>query len=429
MNKLDPFEKLIKSKLEKHKVDFTFDSWDAIENKLPKSNNNMAFAISIGLIAIVVLGILISKSNNKNSEIANNNKVVEFNSTLPIVNTNKKSKTKISEEKTLIQPQIKNENTIEFKKNDRESKELSPNVPVEKNTNQQLEIENEILKVDKIEVKQPINTDENNLVESNNEDFFPVAEFSVNKTAVCCNEPINFLSNQNRDLIYHWDFDDGNSSNVSSPTHLFSEPGNYSITLKATNKENPNQFSVSVPVLVTVYPSPSADFTHEKIVEEGVPQIKFLGLSTSNNYVKWYFGDGTTSNLSEVNHRYYNKGIYDVTFEQTNSYNCIASSTQQIEILENFNLFAPNSFTPDGDGVNDTFIPESLKLMNVSFTMNIYNKQGKLIFSSKNINNPWDGINQNNGQKCSQGSFIWVVQLTNKNGKNEQYNGALLLLN
>ena len=67
--------------------------------------------------------------------------------------------------------------------------------------------------------------------------------------------------------------------------------------------------------------------------------------------------------------------------------------------------------------------------MNVSFTMNIYNKQGKLIFSSKNINNPWDGINQNNGQKCSQGSFIWVVQLTNKNGKNEQYNGALLLLN
>ena len=143
----------------------------------------MAFAISIGLIAIVVLGILISKSNNKNSEIANNNKVVEFNSTLPIVNTNKKSKTKISEEKTLIQPQIKNENTNEFKKNDRESKQLSPNVPVEKNTNQQLEIENEILKVDKIEVMQPINTDENNLVESNNEDFLPVAEFSVNKTA------------------------------------------------------------------------------------------------------------------------------------------------------------------------------------------------------------------------------------------------------
>ena len=144
MNKLDPFEKLIKSKLEEHKVEFTFDSWDAIENKLPKSNNNMAFAISIGLIAIVVLGILMSKSNNKNSEIANNNKVVEFDSTIPNVNTNKKSKTKISEEKTLIQPQIKNENTIEFKKNDRESKELSPNVPVEKNTNQQLEIENEI---------------------------------------------------------------------------------------------------------------------------------------------------------------------------------------------------------------------------------------------------------------------------------------------
>ena len=67
--------------------------------------------------------------------------------------------------------------------------------------------------------------------------------------------------------------------------------------------------------------------------------------------------------------------------------------------------------------------------MNVDFTMNIYNKQGKLIFKTKNINQPWNGMNQNTGQKCNQGSYVWVVQLVNKNGDPEQYNGALLLLN
>ena len=145
--------------------------------------------------------------------------------------------------------------------------------------------------------------------------------------------------------------------------------------------------------------------------------------------MKWNFGDGSSSSLFDVIHHYNKKGIYQVSFEQTNSYNCIASNTQAVEILEDFNLFAPNSFTPDGDGINDTFIPESLKLMNVDFTMNIYNKQGKLIFKTKNVNQPWNGINQNNGQKCSQGSYIWFVQLVNKNGETEQYNGALLLLN
>ena len=66
--------------------------------------------------------------------------------------------------------------------------------------------------------------------------------------------------------------------------------------------------------------------------------------------------------------------------------------------------------------------------MNVEFIMTIYNKQGKLIYKTKNINQPWDGFNQNTGEKCIQGSYIWVIQLTNKLGQNEQYKGPLLLL-
>ena len=41
----------------------------------------------------------------------------------------------------------------------------------------------------------------------------------------------------------------------------------------------------------------------------------------------------------------------------------------------------------------------------------------------------WDGINQNTGQKCQEGNYMWVVQLVNKEGETEQYKGAILLLN
>ena len=37
MNKLDPFEELISKKLQDHRVDFSYDSWNAIEEKLPKT--------------------------------------------------------------------------------------------------------------------------------------------------------------------------------------------------------------------------------------------------------------------------------------------------------------------------------------------------------------------------------------------------------
>ena len=47
---------------------------------------------------------------------------------------------------------------------------------------------------------------------------------------------------------------------------------------------------------------------------------------------------------------------------------------------------------------------------------------------TKNIDQPWDGTNQKAGTKCPEGSYVWVVKLTNENGQTEQYKGAILLL-
>tara|TARA_Y100001968_G_C19451386_1_gene768896 strand:- start:3650 stop:4957 length:1308 start_codon:yes stop_codon:yes gene_type:complete len=435
MNKLDPFEELISKKLQNHKVDFSYDSWDAIEKKLPKAKNTTAFVVAVGIISIAAVSFFILKYNTPNSKA-----IISSEKTI----SKKPNSTESTNLKTIDlapeKPEQQNhsisaiENSTDPKNEKGESKKIKPITPSSniKNTEQPIKHYNEnnkVLKVEKIEAKKPVSLATNDIQQAQQDNSLPLAEFTVNKTTVCCYETISFFTDKNRNISYYWDFDDGNSSIVSSPTHQFNEPGNYIITLKASNKDNPNEFAISQPISITVYPTPTANFNYEKIVEDGLPCISFTSSASSTNTVKWNFGDGSSSSLFDVIHHYNKKGIYQVSFEQTNSYNCIASNTQAVEILEDFNLFAPNSFTPDGDGINDTFIPESLKLMNVDFTMNIYNKQGKLIFKTKNVNQPWNGINQNNGQKCSQGSYIWFVQLVNKNGETEQYNGALLLLN
>ena len=89
---------------------------------------------------------------------------------------------------------------------------------------------------------------------------------------------------------------------------------------------------------------------------------------------------------------------------------------------------APNSFTPNGDGLNDYFLPAALNRLNGSFTMTIYSQTEGLIYDTKNIDQPWDGSNQKLGTKCKEGSYVWVVKLTNEKGQTEQYKGVILLL-
>jgi gliding motility-associated-like protein len=66
----------------------------------------------------------------------------------------------------------------------------------------------------------------------------------------------------------------------------------------------------------------------------------------------------------------------------------------------------PNAFSPNGDGVNDEFgvvTPHPLPF----FELYIYSRWGKLIFSSTNQDDKWDGTI--NGKPAPTGSYVWMV--------------------
>jgi gliding motility-associated-like protein len=427
MNKLDPFEEIISNKLNQHQVDFSYDSWDAIEKKLPKPNSNITSIIAIGLILVTSSLLIISSY------------IGTENSSKKIITSSNPLKENISTD--LVKEFQQNENTNTFHSND--EIEMSEIITTEKiikeqkiknkqdtyinqlnNDNNEAIFETENNSNEEIET--PINP-ENIDTDSTSQISHPIAEFTVSKTDICQEESINFHPTENESYSYYWDFNDGSSSYDSSPNHVFKNSGEFRVTLTTTNANNLQ--TVSDAIMITVNEIPQSDFQFEKQVEDGTPKILFNSNNSFNATNEWDFGDGHSSTLLNPEHKFHKKGTYLISLKQTNEYNCSSSTTKPLEIKENFNLYAPNSFTPDGDGINDSFIPESLKLMNVEFIMTIYNKQGKLIYKTTNINQPWDGYNQNTGEKCIQGSYIWVVQLINKFGENEQFKGPLLLLN
>ena len=427
MNKLDPFEEIISKKLNEHQVDFSYDSWEAIEKKLPKPNFSITSIVAIGLILVTSSLLIISS-------------YIGTDYSTPNLNTSSSTQ-KANVNNDLTKGFQQEENTNTFHSND--VIEVSEAITSEKIIKDQKIKNNQDTYINQLnnDNNEAIFETENNLNEAiekptNFENIdtnsisqisHPIAEFIVSKTDICQEESIYFHPTENESCSYYWDFNDGSSSSDSSPNHVFKNSGEFRVTLTTTNAINLQ--TVTDAVMITVNETPQADFQFEKQVEDGTPKILFNSNNSFNSINEWDFGDGHSSTLVNPVHKFHKKGTYLISLKQTNEYNCSSSTTKPLEIKENFNLYAPNSFTPDGDGINDSFIPESLKLMNVEFIMTIYNKQGKLIYKTTNINQPWDGYNQNTGEKCIQGSYIWVVQLINKFGENEQFKGPLLLLN
>jgi len=86
--------------------------------------------------------------------------------------------------------------------------------------------------------------------------------------------------------------------------------------------------------------------------------------------------------------------------------------------------FVPNAFTPNNDGLNETFTITGKNI--VEFTMFIYDRWGKEIYFSDDINKGWDG--KYKGQLCPAGSYYFYVKARGSNGQFKVVKGGLSLI-
>lgn len=73
----------------------------------------------------------------------------------------------------------------------------------------------------------------------------------------------------------------------------------------------------------------------------------------------------------------------------------------------------PNVFTPNGDGVNDTFKPISSKFI-ASGTFTVFNRWGDVIFSTADLNIGWDGKHQKTGNLVADGVYQYIAEFNKK---------------
>jgi gliding motility-associated-like protein len=85
---------------------------------------------------------------------------------------------------------------------------------------------------------------------------------------------------------------------------------------------------------------------------------------------------------------------------------------------------APNAFSPNGDGINDTFFPVT-SCNDEIFKLVIYNRWGTLVFESESIDKVWDGTSS--GNKLSDGIYFFIADYTSKAGELRKQGSVTLL--
>jgi gliding motility-associated-like protein len=98
-----------------------------------------------------------------------------------------------------------------------------------------------------------------------------------------------------------------------------------------------------------------------------------------------------------------------------------------IRIDEDFELFVPNAFSPNGDGVNDIFYAKGEGVRD--FKMYIYDRWGNITFTSDDIFKGWDGHLQGKGNGIVQEDvYTWKIQCKTPKGERKQLSGHVSLI-
>lgn len=201
---------------------------------------------------------------------------------------------------------------------------------------------------------------------------------------------------------YKWSPADGLSAiNVASPIASPTKTTTYTVEVSDSG-----HCAVNALVKVIVVPKPTADAGADVRMYKG-EQVQLAGKVTGNNVQYSWSPSAYLSNPNSLNPiaRPIETTTYRLT-AITNQGCSIVTDDVTVSVFER--VIIPNSFTPNGDGTNDTWEIAGLPSY-AKGVLNIFNRNGAAIFRSVGYSKPWDGFI--NGKALPFGTYYYTIDL------------------
>jgi gliding motility-associated-like protein len=253
--------------------------------------------------------------------------------------------------------------------------------------------------------------------------FFPgdiiiheIPEIAIDQSQYVCEQDSITLIPQiiggKEPIEYIWQTPNGISQSQELPVlnAKLTDAGNYQFTVS-------DYFycADTVKVNLTVVPLPSANFPATNPSQDTIPFEQTYLLEATPGYASYEWNTGDMIYYINVTE----EGEYTVTMKTEKG----CKAVESVYMLETFvPIQVPSAFTPNGDGLNDTFKPVVNTELARQFSMCIYNKWGQLIFETRNASKGW------NGENAMPGVYNWVISYENRVGKVSQMKGSVALV-
>lgn len=216
-----------------------------------------------------------------------------------------------------------------------------------------------------------------------------------------------------------WNFGDpasgtNNVSNDLTPVHLFSSTGSFNVTANVTAACGNFQINYPLQIVSCSTNCTGTILSNDTCLQNGT-RFQIVSNNTINSVV-WNFSDpasGTnnTSSLVAPTHLFSSTGIFSI--RAIVNFDCgVDTISKEITIIDCANalepcqLFVPNVFSPNKDGLNDVFYPVT-KCAISDYECMVFNRWGGLVYKTLNPNDKWDG--KHNGLDCTDGVYFYII--------------------
>ena len=221
-------------------------------------------------------------------------------------------------------------------------------------------------------------------------------------------------------LNFTWSFGDGATANEPLTTHAYTDPGVYDVILSVTTDEGCiDERSIVLNDWIEVFPMPVAAFTVEpdevSLMDPRITVQDYALLALEWSYVV----EGITYTQPSFTHEFEEAGQYPITQLVTSGNNCTNEVTRIVHVTDHL-FYAPTAFTPDGDGLNDTFAP-SVRGARL-YEIMIMDRWGAERFHSTDPKAEWTG------DGLPQGIYTYKVRLAEFGAYRKEYVGYFTLL-
>jgi gliding motility-associated-like protein len=240
----------------------------------------------------------------------------------------------------------------------------------------------------------------------------PKAAYTVSATEICDGETVKFTDKSSTGssaaASWVWDLGKGISSSLQNPSKLYNDSGLINTSMYFYNQDG--CISDTARQALTVYPNPQVVLKHKTVMLEGaVTTLKPEWVYGHNLQYLWTPASFLSSDTAMAPKATPDN---DITYKLivTAEGGCTASDTIFIRVLKSPEV--PNAFSPNGDGINDTWFIKYLDGY-PGATVDVYDRGGQIVFHTVGYDVAWDGNYK--GKALPVGTYYYIINP--RNGK------------